>query len=95
MPRPSGRGAPASQLGPLVSKTQLDKVTRIVNEAVAAGARVLTGGRRPPSKPRGFYFEPTVLVVNPEQHVIWRTEVSPPSCRACPPAAQLCRRVCP
>ena len=65
-------------LGPLVSRNQLTKVCRLVNEAVAAGARLLTGGQRPASKPRGFYYEPTILLVDPARHDIWRTEVFGP-----------------
>ena len=65
-------------LGPVVSKAQYDKVVHLVNEAIADGARVLAGGRRPPSKPKGYYIEPTVLQVEPSRHAIWRTEVFGP-----------------
>ena len=70
-------------LGPLVAKRQLDRVGRLVNEAVAQGARLLTGGRRPPGLRRGFYFEPTVLAVSPSKNTghypeIWTTEVFGP-----------------
>ena len=40
---------------------QIDKVERHVQDAVARGAQVLTGGRRRTDLP-GLYFEPTVLV---------------------------------
>jgi succinate-semialdehyde dehydrogenase / glutarate-semialdehyde dehydrogenase len=47
-------------MGSLVSQAQLDKVTRHVEDAVAKGARVLTGGsQRPDLGP--WFFEPTVL----------------------------------
>ncbi|WP_322921202.1 succinic semialdehyde dehydrogenase [Nocardioides renjunii] len=47
-------------MGSLISQAQLDTVTRHVEDAVAKGARVLTGGRaRPDLGP--FVFEPTVL----------------------------------
>ncbi len=49
-----------ADMGSLAGRRQLDVVTRHVEEAVAAGARVLTGGRpRPDVGP--FFHEPTVL----------------------------------
>ena len=46
-----------TQVGPLVDRAGLDKVTAHVADAVAKGARVVVGGG-----PRdGLYFEPTVL----------------------------------
>ena len=47
-------------MGSLASQVQLDKVVRHVEDAVAKGARVLTGGNpRPDLGP--WFFEPTVL----------------------------------
>ncbi|MGE9808236.1 MULTISPECIES: succinic semialdehyde dehydrogenase [unclassified Janibacter] len=49
-----------TDVGSLVSQTQLDRVTAHVEDARAKGARVLSGGRhRPDLGP--FVFEPTVL----------------------------------
>ncbi len=48
------------EMGSLVSKAQLDVVRRHVDDAVAKGARVLTGGRPRPDLGALFY-EPTVL----------------------------------
>ena len=49
----------STQVGPLVSGEALDTLDAQVQRSVAAGARVLTGGRRLPRG--GFYYEPTVL----------------------------------
>ncbi len=50
----------AVDMGPLISQEQLDTVTAHVEDAVAKGARVLTGGRhRPELGP--YFFEPTIL----------------------------------
>ena len=65
-------------LGPLVCKRALEKVERLVREALADGARLLTGGRRPPGRAKGFFYEPTVLEVKPSRHEIWTTEVFGP-----------------
>ncbi|MBO0845401.1 MAG: succinate-semialdehyde dehydrogenase (NADP(+)) [Nocardioides sp.] len=49
-----------NDMGSLISRQQLETVTRHVNDAVAKGARVLTGGRaRPDLAP--FFYEPTIL----------------------------------
>jgi succinate-semialdehyde dehydrogenase/glutarate-semialdehyde dehydrogenase len=47
-------------LGPLIDETQLKKVSAAVDDAVAKGATVLTGGRARPDLGPTFY-EPTVL----------------------------------
>ena len=52
-------GDEATDLGPLVDEVQLAVVERHVDEAVAAGARVLTGGRR--LDRAGSFYPPTVL----------------------------------
>ncbi|WP_435874030.1 aldehyde dehydrogenase family protein [Nocardia fluminea] len=46
-------------LGPLANQAQLDIVTRHVEEAIAGGAKALTGGK---ATGPGTFFEPTVLV---------------------------------
>ncbi|MGA4508514.1 NAD-dependent succinate-semialdehyde dehydrogenase [Propionibacteriaceae bacterium G1746] len=46
-------------LGPLVDQATLDKVAELTDDAVAKGARTLTGGARL-DRP-GFFFAPTVL----------------------------------
>ena len=48
-------------IGCLTSGEQLKKVTAQVDDALARGAKALTGGRRNGSLP-GYYYEPTVLV---------------------------------
>lgn len=49
-----------NDMGPLISQAQLERVTAHVEDAVAKGARVLTGGNaRPDLGP--YFFEPTVL----------------------------------
>lgn len=50
---------PETQLGPLATGQIRDDIESQVNATVAAGARVLTGGKRL-DRP-GFYFAPTVL----------------------------------
>ena len=47
--------------GPLIEEAALVKVQRHVDDAVAKGARVLTGGKRMKTLGSGQFFEPTVV----------------------------------
>ena len=53
-------GPGTAEIGAMTFPPQLDIVERHVNEAVASGAKVLTGGKR--GSGPGDFFEPTVLV---------------------------------
>jgi len=56
---------PDTQIGPLVNEDALRRVTEHFADAVAKGAKVITGG-----KADGLYFEPTVLTdVRPEMRL--------------------------
>jgi gamma-glutamyl-gamma-aminobutyraldehyde dehydrogenase/4-guanidinobutyraldehyde dehydrogenase/NAD-dependent aldehyde dehydrogenase len=52
---------PATTMGPLVDRTQLDRVTGHLDAARAEGAGVATGGHRVLADTGGHYLEPTVL----------------------------------
>ncbi len=57
-------------MGPLINARQWDKVDGCVQRAVAEGAKVATGGRRPAHLPNGFFYEPTLLVdVDPNSSI--------------------------
>lgn len=45
--------------GPQVSQVQFDRIMGYIEEGKAAGAKVVTGGKRVGSK--GFYIEPTIF----------------------------------
>jgi succinate-semialdehyde dehydrogenase/glutarate-semialdehyde dehydrogenase len=53
-------GEGAVDIGPLNNSRQLQVVIEQVQDAVAKGAKVLTGGRRIEKLP-GYFFEPTIL----------------------------------
>jgi acyl-CoA reductase-like NAD-dependent aldehyde dehydrogenase len=58
------------ELGSMTSEEQFKKVSAQVTDAVARGAKVLTGGRANPNF-SGLYYEPTVIVdVNHDMTVI-------------------------
>lgn len=49
-----------TQLGPVIDSDALERIGGLVDDAVAGGGQVLTGGRRL-DRP-GYFFEPTVVV---------------------------------
>ena len=52
---------PETQIGPLVSERQRDRVEGMLERAKDAGARTLCGGGRPADLDRGWFIEPTLL----------------------------------
>jgi len=52
---------PDTGMGPLINARRLQDVQGIVENAIAAGAKLETGGKRPASPTPGHFFEPTVL----------------------------------
>lgn len=54
---------PGTECGPLVSAAQVERTERYVAGALAEGARLAAGGRRPddPELRAGFFYRPTVL----------------------------------
>jgi succinate-semialdehyde dehydrogenase/glutarate-semialdehyde dehydrogenase len=67
---------PATRIGPMARADLLDAVERQVGESVAAGARVLTGGRR--LERPGYYFAPTVLADVTTEMPVFREETFGP-----------------
>jgi aldehyde dehydrogenase (NAD+) len=63
-------GDPADQanyMGPLISERQRDKVDGMVQRAIAAGATLVTGGRKVDP---GFFYTPTLLTdVDPDSEI--------------------------
>lgn len=69
---------PDSDLGPLASQEQWDRVSRYVGIGRDEGARLVTGGRRPPGMEKGYFFEPTVFADATAQMRIVREEIFGP-----------------
>lgn len=60
---------PATEMGPLISQTQLDRVLGYVASGREQGAALLTGGRR--LDRRGYFLEPTVFGdVDPSMRIV-------------------------
>ncbi|GAA4979010.1 aldehyde dehydrogenase [Actinopolymorpha pittospori] len=71
---------PRTQIGPLVSRAQRDKVVEAVDRARAQGAKVLTGGQIPddPALASGWFYLPTLVADVKPDHDLWRQEVFGP-----------------
>ncbi|MCJ0949896.1 aldehyde dehydrogenase [Rhodococcus sp. ARC_M8] len=52
---------PMTQMGPLVSQAQRDRVEGYITKGVSDGARLVTGGGRPKGLDSGLFVQPTVF----------------------------------
>ncbi len=66
---------PATQVGPLVSRRQRDRVEGYIAKGVAEGAPLVVGGGRPGQR-TGWFVEPTVFADVDNSHTIAREEIS-------------------
>jgi aldehyde dehydrogenase (NAD+) len=67
-----------TQLGPLVSERQRDRVEGYIAKGVAEGSTLATGGGRPENLDRGYYVEPTVFGNVDNGSAIGREEIFGP-----------------
>jgi aldehyde dehydrogenase (NAD+) len=51
----------STEMGPLALASQRERVESLVAQAIADGARVASGGRRPDGLDTGWYYTPTVI----------------------------------
>jgi betaine-aldehyde dehydrogenase len=65
-----GSGLEAVDMGPLAAARERQRVEGIVSRAVAQGARVVCGARRPKTHPVGWFYEPTVLEVSADAEIL-------------------------
>ncbi|MBW0019798.1 MAG: aldehyde dehydrogenase family protein [Mycobacterium sp.] len=71
---------PETEIGPLISAEQRERVARYVDSGLRQGAQLITGGR-PASGPlldAGFFYEPTVFAGVRDDMVIARDEIFGP-----------------
>jgi acyl-CoA reductase-like NAD-dependent aldehyde dehydrogenase len=68
----------STQLGPLVSDRQRDRVEGYIAKGVAEGATLATGGGRPQDLERGYFVEPTVFGNVDNHSTIGREEIFGP-----------------
>jgi acyl-CoA reductase-like NAD-dependent aldehyde dehydrogenase len=69
---------PATMMGPLINARQREKVAGYVDQAVGEGAKAIMGGRAPEHLPKGYFYEPTVLVGADENSAVAQDELFGP-----------------
>jgi phenylacetaldehyde dehydrogenase len=75
---------PASEMGPLVSSEQYERVTGYLAAGKKEGAKAVAGGERPKNLSKGYFVKPTVFTeVKPDMKVI-REEIFGPVVCAIP-----------
>lgn len=67
-----------TEVGPLVSKKQLDVLVSQINDAKAKGAEVVVGGNSLEEKLGGAFVEPTILAAITKDMRVWTEEVFGP-----------------
>jgi phenylacetaldehyde dehydrogenase len=73
---------PSSDMGPLVSEEQLNRVCGYLESGLSEGAKAVTGGSREGNK--GYFVKPTVLVNTNEKMKVVREEIFGPVVTAIP-----------
>lgn len=68
----------ATEMGPMVSRKQLELVDSAVKRAIHAGAELQCGGKKLESK-SGYYYEPTVLTNCDQKSEIMQQEIFGPA----------------
>jgi aldehyde dehydrogenase (NAD+) len=68
----------ASQLGPLASERQRNRVEGYIAKGVAQGAKLVAGGGRPKHLEKGWYVEPTVFAEVDNSYTIAQEEIFGP-----------------
>jgi len=69
---------PSTQIGPMASARQRDRVEGYIEKGRAEGARVVVGGGRPEDQHRGWFVEPTVFADVDNGYTIAREEIFGP-----------------
>jgi acyl-CoA reductase-like NAD-dependent aldehyde dehydrogenase len=70
---------PATQIGPLVSERQRDRVESYIAKGISDGARLTTGGNRPHDLSRGWFVAPTVFADVDNASTIAQEEIFGPT----------------
>lgn len=69
----------ATQLGPLVNRTQFERVQSLIQTGIDEGATLVSGGTgRPDDLPRGYFVRPTIFADVTPQMTIAREEIFGP-----------------
>jgi betaine-aldehyde dehydrogenase len=67
-----------TDMGPLVSAKQRERVEAYIKRGLDEGAKLASGGKRPANLRRGFFLEPTILSEASQAMVVSRDEIFGP-----------------
>jgi succinate-semialdehyde dehydrogenase / glutarate-semialdehyde dehydrogenase len=65
-------------MGPMIDKNARDRVLKMVSDDIAAGAKLITGGKIPAGMEGGAFLEPTILKNITDKHRCFREEIFGP-----------------
>lgn len=69
---------PETQMGPLATRAQVERIGSYLDQSVSKGARVLAGGGKPAGFNRGYYFAPTVVACDHQDYPVVQNELFGP-----------------
>ncbi|SFC67798.1 aldehyde dehydrogenase family protein [Collimonas sp. OK412] len=69
---------PATQMGPLSSRRQYQKVQQYIQQGLAAGLKLITGGTPAQDMDKGYFVAPTIFADVPFDSPLWREEIFGP-----------------
>ena len=69
---------PATQIGPLASARQRERIEGYIEKGRAEGGRIVAGGGRPPEQERGWFVQPTIFADVDNSDTIAREEIFGP-----------------
>lgn len=70
---------PETNMGPLATRAQRDRIENLLGQAVAGGGKILFGGGRPEGLPaEAFYFQPTIVSFADQSAALVRNELFGP-----------------
>ncbi|BBZ04352.1 aldehyde dehydrogenase [Mycolicibacterium chitae] len=69
---------PSTEIGPVVSERQRDRILGYIEAGTADGAKLVAGGSIPKDQPRGWFVEPTVFADVDNAHRIAQEEIFGP-----------------
>ena len=68
----------ATEMGPLCTAAQVERIEQALAASLGAGGQLLCGGRRPQGLSEGFFFEPTMVACETSEVVVAETELFGP-----------------
>jgi betaine-aldehyde dehydrogenase len=69
---------PDTQMGPLSNRQQYQKVQRYIQQGLADGLNLISGGGRPQGMDKGYFVRPTIFADVPFDSPLWREEIFGP-----------------